>query len=712
MPRPTANDPRSLRRHPRAQGAPIAPEPATIRAVSEIATHRASRTGAVREQSRSEINGSDYAAFFENSPHDLFVLDVGPDGRFVFDHVNPMVTRSTGYTYEMLVGKTPEEALTPANSARLTAKYRECVETRQRVEYDVAGQAPIGEVVRHTVLVPITDQAGIVRKILGTSTDVTALRRAEAQLQARAQELAELNDQLRRERLLAELIVENTTEGIIVIDTQFRHLLWNAGMERINGLTRDAVLGRSVFELFPDLKDHPVGQAWRDAVAGRRTELRDRHYFSPVRGAETVYDADFAPLYDQKGLIIGAIGIVRDTTEHHRIEQMLRQSQKLEAVAQLTGGVAHDFNNLLTAVIGCLEVISQEATTERIARFAGTALRAADRGTQLTQQLLAFARRQALRPGVVDLNQLLDQIEMLLRRAVGAAVEIIIDRAPDAWHGEVDPAQFEAAAINLVLNARDAMPSGGRVKLTTRNAQIRDVPPDFDLSPGEYVAFAVEDTGHGMTPEVAARAFEPFYTTKEIGKGSGLGLSMVYGFAKQSGGGVQLQTQPGTGTRVTVYLPRAPTPIEPAHQAAPADQVRHGSGSILIVEDDEDVRQFSVVILQERGYRVKVARDGREALNILRDADDIDLLFTDIVMPGGVSGVVLAREAKRICPRLKVLLTTGYAELQATGMQEFAVIRKPFRPAELTRLIDETMDSGTLESRLPKPVASPPRLGG
>ena len=336
-------------------------------------------------------------------------------------------------------------------------------------------------------------------------------------------EREEIEERLRRERLLFELIIENTSEGIIVIDNELRHLVWNAAMERITGQARSAVLGKTVFEMFPGFSDHPVGHAWREALFGRNAEMRDYRFFSQARGTEIIYDADFTPLYDQLGSIIGAICILHETTERHRMEHLA----KLETVAQLTGGVAHDFNNLLTAAMGCLEMILRERKARRTTSLAEMALRSLNRGAHLTQQLLAFARRQTLRPVSADVNALLTEIEVLLHRAVGETIDVAIDRAPGLPGCEVDPAQFEAAVMNLVINARDAMPRGGRLLLATRQVGPEQIPSRIDLPAGDYVAFTVEDNGGGMKPEVAARAFEPFYTTKEIGKGSGLGLSMV-----------------------------------------------------------------------------------------------------------------------------------------------------------------------------------------
>jgi PAS domain S-box-containing protein len=497
----------------------------------------------------------------------------------------------------------------------------------------------------------------------------------------------DIEERLRQEAQLFELIIENTSEGIIVVDRELRHLVWNAAIESINGQPRGAVLGRGVFEVFPEFSDHPVGRAWREALAGRKAEIRDYHFYSQGRHAEIIYDADFTPLCDKGGAIIGAICILRDTTEHRRIEHLA----KLETVAQLTGGVAHDFNNLLTAALGCLEMIQREAQSDRVAGLAEAALRAINRGAQLTQQLLAFARHQALRPVSADLNALLAEIEVLIRRTAGETIGVVFDCAPDLPPCEVDPAQFEAAVMNVVLNARDAMPQGGCITLTTRPISAGRVPANVGLGPGDYVAVTVEDDGEGMTPQTAARALEPFYTTKEIGKGSGLGLSMVYGFARQSRGGLRIDSVPGRGTQVTLYLPTAAAsradhqPDRPPDRAA--DEPQPGRGTILVVEDDAEVRDVSVEFLHSLGYHTLIARNGGEALELLRRPGDIDLLFTDVIMPGGVSGVALARQAQILRPGLPVLLTTGYAGAAGPPGDECPVILKPFRLTELSRAI-------------------------
>jgi PAS domain S-box-containing protein len=631
---------------------------------------------------------------FEQSP--LGKATAGPD--FRFREVNPALCAMLGYTADELVGMSFLDIVHPADrdtclrhgTAMMSGEIAH-VQLEERFLQKSGG--PIWVSIN---VGPIRDAEGNILYSLGIIENIDERKRIEVEMRrlaeeleehvaARTRELAEANDRLLGERLLSELIVENTTEGVIVVDNDMRYLLWNVGMEDISGLMRSEVLGKTVFEVFPHLVDHPVGQAWRDALAGRRTALRARRYSAPRRGVEIVYDADHAPLYDQARAIIGAVCIVRDTTERHRIEEMLRQSQKMEAVAQLTGGVAHDFNNLLTAVVGCLDLISAEVKDKRLRRLAQIALRSADRGARLTHQLLSYARQQELKSVTADLNDMLRGMEMLLRRAAGETIEMVIDCAPGLWRCEVDPAQFEVAVMNLVMNARDAMPAGGRLVVSIENLEAVDIPAGVDLPSAEYVAFAVRDTGAGMTPKVRARALEPFFTTKETGSGSGLGLSMVYGFAKQSGGGLQLESEPGAGTCVTIYLPRARSPVDGA--GANGALAQPGSASILVVEDDAEVREVTLATLESLGYRASVVGNGPEALAVLRRDGGIDLLFTDIVMPLGMSGVELARRAVAIRPGLKVLLTTGYAGPQTSASGEFPMLPKPFRPTELGRAL-------------------------
>jgi signal transduction histidine kinase len=400
--------------------------------------------------------------------------------------------------------------------------------------------------------------------------------------------------------------------------------------------------------------------------------------------------------------------LAAESSERAKVEEALHHAQKLEAIGQLTGGIAHDFNNLLTVVLANLEMIERGVDRpvpippERILKFTASGRRAAEDCEHLTRQLLAFARRDAMRQLVVDVNEAIRPFAAFLQRSLGERITLEVSLAPDAWHSRLDPSHFEASLLNLTVNARDAMPSGGTLTISTANVEIaergtggaRICFPDV-IAPGQYLQLAVADTGVGMDAEVVSRAFEPFFTTKDIGKGSGLGLSQVYGFVKQSGGYIAVDTARGAGTTFTLYLPRS---RDRADGAAPHDaggEAPRGSETILLVEDNEMVLFAALEIVEELGYRVLHAPDGERALAILRRGEAVDLLFTDVVMPNGMSGIELAREVRRLHPGLPVLLASGYAaqEMAESGFAgEFPAIAKPYRRAELAARLRQALD--------------------
>ena len=380
-------------------------------------------------------------------------------------------------------------------------------------------------------------------------------------------------------------------------------------------------------------------------------------------------------------------------------EEQLREAQRLEAVGQLTGGIAHDFNNILTVIVGNLDLLARQMATEPGKRMIATMQRAASRGARLTQSLLAFARRQTLRPEIVNPNRLINEVNDLLRRAVDEAVEIEFILSPTLDPCQIDPVQFEAALLNLIVNARDAVAQkAGKLVVETKNVvfDAEHRPPLPVIAFGRYVAIVVSDNGIGMPPEILNHVFEPFFTTKEVGRGSGLGLSQVYGFVKQSGGYIHIESERGTGTRVHLYLPRASGTVEVTESFAHGDPIAEDprGATILVVEDEPDVREVVTAELANFGYRVLSASDGPEALKILDSESDIDLLFSDVVMPRGMNGEELAREATRRRPDLKVLLTSGYppAELrERQSVGEFRVLQKPYRFEDLLRIIGERL---------------------
>jgi PAS domain S-box-containing protein len=387
--------------------------------------------------------------------------------------------------------------------------------------------------------------------------------------------------------------------------------------------------------------------------------------------------------------------------ERERAEEALRQSQKMEAVGQLTGGIAHDFNNLLTVIAGNLDAALRrlgDQADPRVVRSLGSAQVGAERAATLTQRLLAFSRRQPLTPKPIDPNALVTGMTELLHRTLGETIQVETLLAPGLWRAEVDPHQLENALLNVAVNARDAMPQGGSLTIETSNVPVDLCPLVSDMAPGPCVLIRLTDTGTGMDPDMLARACEPFFTTKEVGKGTGLGLSMVYGFVKQSGGHFEIQSQPGEGTMVSFYLPRLKGELVDDDEGAGPRALPCGRNeTVLVCEDDADVRAYTVETLRDLGYQVVEAEDGAAALKRLAENGAVDLLFTDVVLPGGMTGAELAQRAIAACPRLKVLFTTGYARdaIVHEGRLDpgIELIAKPFASADLAARIREVIDA-------------------
>jgi PAS domain S-box-containing protein len=403
---------------------------------------------------------------------------------------------------------------------------------------------------------------------------------------------------------------------------------------------------------------------------------------------------------DDRGNPREIFGTLLDVTERKRLEQQLVQAQKMDAIGKLTGGIAHDFNNMLTVVIGSLDRLrrtpqSDPKGTKRIE----LALEGAMRCSDLTRQLLAFARRQPLQPKPVDLNDLVAGVAGMVRRVLGDSIELVLNPGEKLWMAQTDPTQVESALLNLVVNARDAMPNGGRLTVTTRNLRVTEVEAENrGFVPGEYVVLVVTDTGVGIPAEFRDRVFEPFFTTKQPGQGTGLGLSIIYGFVKQSGGHIRLDSEVGSGTTFSIYLPRAEAPATQARIATAVDggELRAQEGEIVLaVEDDDAVRQIASDALKELGYSVIEASNGPAALELLAGAPRIDLLFTDLAMPGGMNGHELAAEARMRRPDLKVLLTSAYTDRFARDGEARAPLRflnKPYREHELASAVRNALD--------------------
>ncbi|MGN2244545.1 PAS domain-containing protein [Frateuria sp. GZRR33] len=477
--------------------------------------------------------------------------------------------------------------------------------------------------------------------------------------------------------------------------------------------TREEVVGRAFWETpwFSGTPGAPeVARAMVERAAAGEIVRQELTLRLPT--GERSFDYSMRPLRDHNGELVAIVPEAVETTARRQAEEALRQSQKMEAVGQLTGGIAHDFNNLLTVIGGNIDIAMSRAERAgqlepRVAAALESAQRGAERAAALTQRLLAFSRRQPLQPRPLDLNKLVLGMCELLRRSLGETIELEVSTGPGVWKVEADPNQLEAAILNLVVNARDAMPSGGRMVIETSNAYLDAsyIANNGEATPGRYAVVCVTDTGCGMSEETRARVFEPFFTTKEVGRGTGLGLSMVYGFITQSGGHVQIESEPGQGTQVKLYLPRLQREAE-QESDAPCRSVLQASlqeETVLVAEDDDDVRAYTVECLRGLGYRVLEAHDGASALRLLeRQEAPVRLLFTDVVMPG-MSGRELADRAREIHPGLQILFTSGYTRdaIASGGRLEpgIAIIPKPFTYASLASKVRDVLEgrSGPLQ---------------
>jgi PAS domain S-box-containing protein len=495
--------------------------------------------------------------------------------------------------------------------------------------------------------------------------------------------------------------------AIYMLDPRGYVTNWNPGGERIKGYTAAEIVGQH-FSRFYTEKDRAAGEPQRGlAIAARAGRYEREGWRVRKDGTQFWAGAVIDRILDPDGKLAGFAKVTRDLTEKKRAEEALEQTraalaqaQKMEAVGQLTGGVAHDFNNLLTVITNALDLLGGPMRDEaQKHRIIDSAQRAADRGARLTQQLLAFSRRQALRPEIHGINGLVEGFEAVLRRACPEPVEIDVALSPLPLAANIDAPQFETALLNLVVNARDAMPVGGKLRIATGGKTVgaAEARRMSDIAPGDYVTVSVSDTGEGMSRETLAHAFEPFFTTKEVGKGSGLGLSQVYGFLTQSGGHTAIDSKAG-GTTVTLYLP-AVSPAAAGLAARPSAAQQATAGRILVVEDDPEVLDVTVEMLRGLGYEVLTAPDGPSAIAVLRRDPEIDVLFTDIVMPRGMNGVELAREARRLRPNVRVLLASGYpasvlaSDHGAGDDGEFAFLSKPYRSAELVDRLRALQDS-------------------
>jgi PAS domain S-box-containing protein len=570
----------------------------------------------------------------------------------------------------------------------------------------------------------------------------TPLRDGSGALVGAVNLLLDLSDRKLAENASAYLaaIVASSDDAIVSKNLSGIVTSWNRGAEAIFGYRADEVVGRPISLLFP-----PDRLAEEDLILERIRRGEQVDHFETVRrrkdGREIDVSLTISPVRDDCGRIIGISKIARDITDKKRAEATLRdlnenlerrvaerthelaeaherlmtemaerehteaqllQAQKMEAVGQLASGLAHDFNNLLAAILGNLELLEMRLPDQGLLKLVQAAARSARRGATLNEQLLAFSRKQHLAPKPVDVNALIIGLGDLLRRTLGGTVEVATALAGDLWPALVDPHQLELVLLNLAINGRDAMPLGGKMRIESGNARASELDASLGLAPGDYVVITVADTGTGMTPEILARACEPFFTTKEPGKGSGLGLAQVYGVARQSGGGLRLKSAVGTGTTVELYLPRSLAQVMPAAESRKASvtPVCGRRTRVLVVDDNEEVREVIVAYLDALDCPAMQAASGRTALEFLADNPGaIDLLMADYAMPG-MSGIELVQAVRAKCPALPAIIVTGYADTRGFDSGADAILlKKPFRMNDLAATVELALSRGTAIAR-------------
>ena len=634
--------------------------------------------------------------FLETLPDAILAVD--REG--VILQVNSQVERLFGYSRGQLMGKRVE-MLVPERFRGQHTGHREDFAVHPKTRRMGAGLELYGrrrngsEFPVEISLSPVSIDGGMV--VLSAIRDVTDRKRIELELRRAHEELAQRTaEQIGEYRARLASIIDSSEDAILAKSLDGTITAWNRGAERIYGYTPEEVIGKNITMLVPSDRPDEIPEILRKVARGESIE----HYES-IRvtkdGRRLNVSISVSPLRDVHGEIVGASAIARDITDQRRAEDQLRQSQKMEAIGRLAGGVAHDFNNVLGIINACAEFLRDriEPASEPSV-YVENIKKASDRGAALTRQLLAFSRRQVVKPVILDLNDRLKDTSKLLRPLMGDDVEIqIVPRSVSAIV-EADPGQLDQIIMNLAVNARDAMPKGGRFILET------DV-VDFDqhfadqhqpLKPGRYVMLAVSDSGSGMDKETLSRIFEPFFTTKESGKGTGLGLSTVYGIAQQSGGHIWVYSEPGRGTTFKVYLPSAAHKLTSSSATETETVVPKRAARILLVEDDEIMRGLTRKLLQEQGYTIVEANNGKSALEWAEaNPGQIDLLLTDVVMPA-VSGPELAERLARSHSGLKVVYMSGYTgELMEASerLKHGILLEKPFTRNALLNTLHQTL---------------------
>jgi two-component system, cell cycle sensor histidine kinase and response regulator CckA len=615
----------------------------------------------------------------------VFVKDL--KGRYLM--MNAAGANFLGRSINDVLGKDDTELFIPEIGRAIMERDRAVVQSGETQTYEEAATAAGVTRIYLATKGPFRDSNGKVIGLLGICRDISQRKRAEEEMRQSQQKL--------------RIHFEHTPLAVVEWDMNFRVADWNPSAERIFGYSRQEAVGQHAsFIVPPQFRQH-VDQVWNELQrqSGGARSTND----NVTRDGRTISCEWYnTPLVDDSGRVLGVASLAQDVTERVALEERLRQSQKMEAVGRLAGGVAHDFNNRLTVILGYSQILEDGVPAgTRLADSTAQIKSAADRASGITRQLLAFSRKQVLSPRVINLNDILLNLDSLLRRLIGEDIEVTTATASDLGTVKADPGQIEQVIMNLALNARDAMPHGGQITLETSNAQLDEsyARDHQAVEPGRYVMLAVSDTGHGMTPETQARIFEPFYTTKEIGKGTGLGLSMVYGIVKQSGGHIWVYSEIDRGTTMKIYLPRVDQDIEATGAEHRPNRVQRGTETILLVEDDSQLRQLSSSVLAHCGYKMLVASAPEEGMELFRaNYRDIRLLITDVVMPR-MNGRQLAEQISQISPEVRVLYISGYTN---NAIVHYGVLDpglwflpKPFTLSALMAKVREVLDSSAKE---------------
>jgi PAS domain S-box-containing protein len=651
--------------------------PARIAAMVDITERR--RAERERDRNRGFLD-----LIIENVPSIIVVKSI-PDFRYVL--INRAGERDFGIPRHEMIGRTAHEVLPKATADRLTALDRKVLETRQTpLISEHAIEMPSGDhrmgISRRLLL---CDDDGSPQYLLAVVDDVTDRRRLE--------------EERDRNWEFLHAVIESVPNTIFVRDArEQRYVLVNRAAESLWGISRDQIIGRTPRDLFSQPTADKIAEYDDVVLHSDRPLLVEEHEVRMPNNGTRLIKAKRISIRNEQGEPQYLLGVLDDVTDSRAVEQQLQQSQKMEAVGNLTGGLAHDFNNLLTVMIGNLDLLQSEVAGNRAAeQEVATILQAAERGADLTHQLLAFARRQRLSPRRIDVNDLIGNTARLLARTLGENIAVDVRLCDEPWPVIADASQLEAALVNIAINARDAMPNGGVLTISSANARLDadDAARQPEAAAGDYVAIELRDSGTGMPPEVLAHIFEPFFTTKAPGKGTGLGLSMVYGFIKQSGGHVSADSRVGEGTVFKLYLPRA---AEVEATTAPLEVPRSvpvvNGKVILAVDDNPAVRATVLMQLRSLGYSVLEADSPQAALSMLDSVEKIDLLFTDIVMPGPMNGRQLAAQARAKRPDLKVLYTSGFPGMLDDADDRDALLNKPYRKRDLASAIHRALHRG------------------